>query len=86
MRKSSFIIAALLAGSASLLAMPAAAQRRAPAASASGVPALGYTHRVLANGLQVYTIRDTRTANVSVQMWYNVGSKDDPGGPTGVAP
>ena len=38
-----------------------------------------------ANGLQVYTIRDTRTANVSVQMWYNVGSKDDPAGRSGFA-
>ena len=84
MRKASFIIAAMLAGSASLLAVPAAAQRRAPAA-ANGVPALGYTHRVLANGLNVYTIRDTRTANVSVQMWYNVGSKDDPAGRSGFA-
>jgi zinc protease len=85
MRKSSYIVAALLAGSASLLAAPATAQRRTPAAGASGVPALGYTHRVLANGLQVYTIRDTRTANVSVQMWYNVGSKDDPAGRSGFA-
>jgi len=85
MRKRSFIIAALLAGSASLLAVPAAAQRRTPAAAANAVPALGYTHRVLANGLQVYTIRDTRTANVSVQMWYDVGSKDDPAGRSGFA-
>lgn len=85
MRKASLIVAALLAGSA-LLAVPAIAQRRAPAAPASNaVPALGYTHRVLANGLQVYTIRDTRTANVSVQMWYNVGSKDDPAGRSGFA-
>ena len=84
MRKSSFILAALLAGSASLIALPASAQRRAPAAT-SAVPPLGYTHRVLPNGLQVYTIRDTRTANVSVQMWYNVGSKDDPAGRSGFA-
>lgn len=86
MRRITFIVAALLAGSASLAAAPALAQRRAPAATAAGtVPPLGYTHRVLANGLQVYTIRDTRTANVSVQMWYNVGSKDDPSGRSGFA-
>jgi zinc protease len=84
MRKASFIVAALLAGSA-LLAVPALAQRRAPAAAASAVPPLGYTHRVLANGLNVYTIRDTRTANVSVQMWYDVGAKDDPAGRSGFA-
>src|SRR6476469_7901426 len=86
MRKVSFIVAALLAGSAALTAAPAMAQRRAPAAaSASVVPPLGYTHRVLANGLQGYAIRDARTANVSVQMWYNVGSKDDPAGRSGFA-
>ncbi|HTU12331.1 MAG TPA: pitrilysin family protein [Allosphingosinicella sp.] len=84
MRRGSFIVAALLAGGASLLAAPIMAQRRAPAA-ASAVPPLGYQHRVLANGLNVYTIRDTRTANVSVQMWYNVGSKDDPAGRSGFA-
>src|SRR5690349_5507291 len=84
MRKASFIVAALLAGSASLLAAPAVAQRRTPAAT-SAVPPLGYTHRVLANGLNVYTIRDTRTANVSVQMWYDVGSQDDPAGRSGFA-
>ncbi len=84
MRKRLFIVAALLAGSASLAAAPALAQRRAPAAAAA-VPALGYQHRVLPNGLNVYTIRDARTANVSVQMWYNVGSKDDPAGRSGFA-
>src|SRR5207237_1524449 len=53
MRRVSFIVAALLAGSASLAA-PVQAQRRAPAAAAtSAVPGLGYTHRVLRNGLQV---------------------------------
>lgn len=67
-----------------LPAAPALAQR--PAAAAAGtVPPLGYTTRVLRNGLTVYTIRDTSTANVSVQMWYNVGSKDDPAGRSGFA-
>ena len=84
MRKASFIVAALLAGSASLAAAPAVAQRRAPAA-ASAVPPLAFTTRTLPNGLVVYAIRDTSTANVSVQMWYNVGSKDDPAGRSGFA-
>ncbi|HEX8254004.1 MAG TPA: pitrilysin family protein [Thermoanaerobaculia bacterium] len=63
--------------------MPALAQR-APAPT-NVVPPLSYTHRVLRNGLDVYTMRDTRTANVSVQMWYDVGSKDDPAGRSGFA-
>ena len=81
-RRGSFIIAVLLAGIAT---MQGAQAQRAPAAAASTVPPIGYVHRVLPNGLNVYTIRDTRTANVSVQMWYNVGSKDDPAGRSGFA-
>jgi zinc protease len=42
-------------------------------------------HPHLAQRLIVYAIRDTSTANVSVQMWYNVGSKDDPAGRSGFA-
>lgn len=45
----------------------------------------GFKHRVLANGLEVYSARDTSTANVSVQVWYKVGSKDDPAGRSGFA-
>jgi zinc protease len=82
-RVGSFIIAGLLAGVASVQTVPAVAQR-APAAK-SAVPPLGYTHRVLRNGLNVYTIRDTRTTNVSVQMWYSVGARDDPSGRSGFA-
>jgi zinc protease len=82
-RRGSYIIAALMAGIAAVPAGPALAQT-APAA-ATAVPPIGYTTRTLRNGLTVYTIRDTRTANVSVQMWYNVGSKDDPAGRSGFA-
>ncbi|MBI1250359.1 MAG: insulinase family protein [Alphaproteobacteria bacterium] len=49
------------------------------------IPALAYTSRVLDNGLQVYAMPDPNTANVSVQVWYNVGSKDDPEGRSGFA-
>ena len=56
-----------------------------PGRRGQAVPPIGFTTRTLANGLTVYTIRDTRTANVSVQMWYNVGSKDDPAGRSGFA-
>ncbi|MGW8189487.1 M16 family metallopeptidase [Sphingomonas hankookensis] len=73
--------------STALLA-PAQAQQRpaptAPAASAT-VPPIAYTERTLANGLRVYAIRDTSSANVSVQVWYDVGSKDDPAGRSGFA-
>ncbi|PKP93097.1 MAG: peptidase M16 [Alphaproteobacteria bacterium HGW-Alphaproteobacteria-16] len=64
-------------------AAPAAAP--APAATDIAVQPLAYTERTLPNGLKVYAIRDTSTANVSVQVWYDVGSKDDPAGKSGFA-
>ena len=54
----------------------------APPKSTSNVSVkpLAFTERVLANGLRVYAIRNTAAPNVSVQVWYDVGSKDDPKG------
>lgn len=73
--------------SAALVAAPLAAQTRAAPASppASVVQPLQFTERTLANGLRVYAMRDTTTPNVSVQVWYDVGSKDDPRDRSGFA-
>jgi zinc protease len=49
------------------------------------VPPIVYKERVLANGMKVFTSRDTTTPNVTVQVWYGVGSKDDPNGRSGFA-
>jgi zinc protease len=70
-----------------VVAAPArkAPAKAAPAAKPSSVKPIAYTTRTLANGLRVYAIRDTKTANVSVQVWYDVGSKDDPKGKSGFA-
>ncbi len=58
----------------------------APAPEAAiAVPPIVYKERVLANGLKVFTARDTTTPNVTVQVWYGVGSKDDPNGRSGFA-
>jgi zinc protease len=57
----------------------------APAETAISVPPIVYKERVLANGMKVFTARDTTTPNVSVQVWYGVGSKDDPNGRSGFA-
>jgi zinc protease len=46
---------------------------------------LKFKERALANGLRVYAMPDPDTANVSVHVWYNVGSKDDPAGRSGFA-
>lgn len=76
--------------SAALLPFAAQAQQAAPAPAAATQPQiavapLNFTERTLPNGLKVYAIRDTSTANVSVQVWYDVGSKDDPAGKSGFA-
>ena len=55
-----------------------------PAQSKTIAP-LGYQGRTLPNGLKVYSIRDPKSANVSVQLWYKVGSRDDPAGRSGFA-
>jgi zinc protease len=78
--------AALLLGVALL---PLSANAKEPAAKTapakSDVKPIAYTTRTLANGLRVYAIRDTSTANVAVNVWYDVGSKDDPKGKSGFA-
>lgn len=71
---------ALRAALAVLLLTPLAAAAQAPA-----VPPIQYQTRTLANGLRVYSIRDPQSANVSVQVWYDVGSRDDPRGRSGFA-
>ena len=78
-------VSALLAG---LPAAGALAQTpTATAAPSAGitVPPLGFAKRTLANGMDVYTARDASTSNVTVQVWYRVGSKDDPAGRSGFA-
>jgi zinc protease len=57
----------------------------ATVASAATIPPVNYKHRVLANGLEVYSVQDRATPAVSIQVWYDVGSKDDPDGRSGFA-
>jgi zinc protease len=68
------------------LAAPALAQTQAvQGAAAMAVPPLEFTHRELANGLDVYAMPDPAAGTVTVQMWYDVGGKDDPQGRSGFA-
>ncbi len=58
----------------------------APASSTSSqVPPIVYRERTLPNGMKVYFSLDRTTPNVSVQVWYRVGAKDDPRGRSGFA-
>ncbi|HEY3695442.1 pitrilysin family protein [Phenylobacterium sp.] len=61
------------------------AARALAAGPASVVPPIVYSHRTLPNGLEVYISPDRTTPNVTVQVWYGVGSKDDPQGRSGFA-
>ncbi len=62
--------------SASSWAAPAAALKIAP---------MAFTERRLPNGLQVLALENHGSPTVSVQVWYHVGSKDDPAGRSGFA-
>ncbi|OGN49173.1 MAG: peptidase M16 [Caulobacterales bacterium RIFOXYB1_FULL_67_16] len=77
--------ALLLGLAAPAFAAPAPAPLAIEAPQGVVVPPLGFTKRVLPNGLEVYTARDADTSNVTVQVWYKVGSKDDPAGRSGFA-
>ena len=83
----------LLAGAAPPIDA-AVATRKTPAKSdttaAATAPILKvapivYRERRLANGLQVITVENRASPTVSVQVWYHVGSRDDPSGRSGFA-
>jgi zinc protease len=48
-------------------------------------PPIQYKSRTLGNGLRVYSVQDKTTPTVAIQVWYHVGSKDDPQGRSGFA-
>ena len=49
------------------------------------VKKLSFNHTTLQNGLEIYSIEDHSSPTVAVQVWYHVGSKDDPDGRSGFA-
>ncbi|MBS0224983.1 MAG: insulinase family protein, partial [Proteobacteria bacterium] len=55
------------------------------AAQSLNVPPIQYQQRTLPNGLQVLSVVDHSSPTVTVQMWYHVGSKDDPQNRSGFA-
>jgi zinc protease len=83
------LLLALLLATPSSLALAQAAPAPAPAAAPSKasieVPPIKYRERTLPNGLKVFSSVDRGTPNVTVQVWYGVGSKDDPEGRSGFA-
>jgi zinc protease len=49
------------------------------------VPPINFKERTLANGLVVYTAQERSSPTVAIQVWYKVGSKDDPDRRSGFA-
>lgn len=76
-------LALLLATTAAPLAL--AQDAPPPAPPGSVVPPIAFQRRTLANGLEVFSSLDRTTPNVTVQVWYGVGSKNDPRGRSGFA-
>lgn len=78
-------LAVVLMGASPALAQTATQSAAEAPPTIPQVPPIQYLHRTLPNGLEVYTIQDRSSPTVSVQVWYNVGSKDDPQGRSGFA-
>jgi zinc protease len=49
------------------------------------MPRLNFRERTLANGLRVLSAQDPSSSTVAIQVWYHVGSKDDPNSRSGFA-
>jgi zinc protease len=49
------------------------------------VPEIIFKHSTLDNKLEVYSVEDHASPTVAVQVWYHVGSKDDPARRSGFA-
>ena len=49
------------------------------------MPQLKFTDRTLPNGMRVLSASDRSSPTVAIQVWYHVGSKDDPQNRSGFA-
>jgi len=53
--------------------------------AAETIPPLKFEQRTLPNGLQFIWLEDHTSPTAAIQVWYRVGSKDDPAGRSGFA-
>jgi zinc protease len=76
----------MLRHTAVFLLLCALAAGAAPKAAAqTRVPPINYHVRTLPNGLQVISAQERSSPTVAIQVWYKVGSKDDPASRSGFA-
>jgi len=78
-RLAAALLAALLVGAPALAAPASKAEASLP------IPAIPFTRTVLANGLTLIVHEDHKAPVVAVDLWYHVGSKNEPPGRTGFA-
>lgn len=64
---------------------PASAQQASSSSSAAAAVDIPYEEFTLPNGLRVVVHTDRKAPIVAVNIWYHVGSKDEPKGRTGFA-
>src|ERR1051326_8265413 len=55
------------------------------ASAQTRLPRIDFRQRTLANGLQVLSVVDKSSPSVAINVWYHVGSKDDPDHRSGFA-
>lgn len=56
-----------------------------PAGAQTKMPQMTFRERTLANGLRVLSVVDKSSPSVAINVWYHVGSKDDPDQRSGFA-
>ncbi len=62
-----------------------AAGSQLPATAQTKMPQITFRERTLANGLRVLSVVDKSSPSVAINVWYHVGSKDDPDQRSGFA-
>jgi len=67
------------------MALPVLALALGAAYAQVKIPAMNYHERTLANGLRVLSVIDKSSPTVTINVWYHVGSKDDPDRRSGFA-
>ncbi|MGE8280579.1 MAG: M16 family metallopeptidase [Stenotrophomonas sp.] len=83
MPRTALLTLALSAALAGVVATPLSAQAKPAAASAAvDIP---YEEFTLPNGLRVLVHTDRKAPIIAVNLWYHVGSKDEPAGRSGFA-
>lgn len=72
-----FLMTLIVSAMLAMLSLGASAQTK--------MPRMIYRERTLANGLRVLSVMDKSSPTVAINVWYHVGSKDDPDHRSGFA-